>query len=650
MQRDGQLELPVAQYLRLRRHIPPLYGVLAVNAGALAFTHRHTAPLYLTLVIPCLLVIACLQRIHVWARPIDAEAIATEEARRMMRRTTWLGVAMALGFLAWALVLDQYGTAEQKGHVVVFIAATVLACIFCLTHLPRAAAAIGVIVIGAFTIYSVVVGPEERIAMALSIGLVTALILFVIRDSFASFVHLEESRSALIEGQRRAERLEAESARLARTDALTQLPNRRRFFEDVEQRLAQARSETGRAGTGTGAAFSIGLMDLDGFKPVNDTHGHAQGDRLLQIIGQRLALACAGKGTVARLGGDEFGVIVPSGLAKAQALVQDLCVATQEAVKLGDTLVSVGASGGVAAYPVSGQNANDLFDRADFALYHAKRHARGNCLKFSEEFEKLIRADHMIEAALQSADLSTEVSLVFQPIFSLDTMAPVAVEALARWTSPIAGPVAPETLMSCAEKLGILRPLTLHLFDLATAAAQALPSHLRMSFNLSAGDLANAQTVDGILERIAIAGLDAHRLVFEVTETSLIANFAAAVRELQRLRACGARIALDDFGTGFSTFNSLQRLPLDILKLDRSFADRMQDDSCRRVLAGICSLAASMSLDCVIEGIENETQMDVTRLLGFRFVQGFYLGVPLPLPEMLQVVATTSALSQSDQI
>ncbi len=628
VQKDAQVEFPVAQYLRLRRHIPPLYGVLAVNAAALAFTHRHTAPLYLTLTVPCLLVLACLQRIHAWARPLDAEAIPAAYAERIMRRTTWLGIGMALGFLIWALVLDGYGTAEQKGHVVVFISATVLACIFCLTHLPRAATAIGMIVIGIFTLYCLIEGGEERIAMALSIAPVTALILFVIRDSFASFVNLEESRSALIEGRLRAERLEAESARLARTDALTQLPNRRQFFEDMQQRLENA---------GKGTHFSIGLLDLDGFKPVNDTHGHAQGDRLLQVIGERISAACDGKAAVSRLGGDEFGVIVPTGIDMAQTLMQEICLAVQKPVELGDTAVSVGASAGVAAYPESGQNANDLFDRADFALYHAKRHARGNCLKFSDEFEKLIRADHLIASALQSADLPSEVTLAFQPIYDVDQMIPVAVEALARWRSPIAGRVTPDVLVSCAEKLGILRLLTLHLFDQAVASAGALPPYLRISFNLSAGDLTNPQTVNGLLERIAGSELDARRLVFEVTENSLISNFDTAVRELQRLRDCGAKIALDDFGTGFSTFNSLQRLPLDILKIDKSFSDRVDDLSCRRVLNGIRSLAASMSLDCVIEGVETEEQLRTVRALGFRFVQGFHLAPPVPLEDVARL-------------
>lgn len=624
MQKDGQLELPVAQYLRLRRHIPPLYGVLAVNAAALAFTHRHSAPLLLTLGVPCVLVLACLQRIQAWARPVDPAAISVAQAERLMQRTSWLGIGMALGFLAWSLVLDQFGTPDQRGHVVLFIAVTVLACIFCLTHLPRAATAIAIIVNGAFTAYCLAEGREERIAMALSVGLVAALILFVIRDSFASFVKLEESRSALIAGQRQAERLEAESARLARTDALTELPNRRQFFEEVERRLV---AQPGMDGP-SDARFSIGLLDLDGFKPVNDTQGHAQGDRLLQAIGARIAAACDGKASVSRLGGDEFGIIIPAGIDAGQQLMQSVCQAIQEPVELGDIVVSVGASGGVAAYPESARNANDLFDRADFALYHAKRHARGNCLKFSDEFEKLIRADHLVASALQSADLSQEISLVFQFIYDIDGMYPVAAEALARWDSPVAGKVGPEALFLCAERLGILRVLTLHLFDLTMASVAALPEHLRISFNLAAGDLTNPQTVSGLLERIAGSGIDPHRLVFEVTETSLISNFASAVRELQRLRDCGARIALDDFGTGFSSFDSLQQLPLDVLKIDKSFAARMDDLGCRRVLSGIRSLASSMSLDCVIEGIETEEQLTVARSLGFRFVQGFLLAPP----------------------
>ena len=628
MDKEGLPDLPVAQFLRLRRHIPPLYGVLAVNAAALAYTHRHVAPLYLTVVVASVLVLACLQRIYAWTRPIDPAAITGDQARAIMRRTTVLGITMTLVFLVWALALDQYGTAAQQGHVMLFIAATLLGCIFCLTYLPQAAVAISVLAIGMFTLYCVKQGSEERLSIACSTGLITILILFVVRDCFASFVSLEESRSALIIGQRRAERLEAESARLARIDALTQLPNRRRFFEELEALLREATSQT---------RFSIGLLDLDGFKPVNDTHGHAQGNRLLAMIGDRLVALCKAHEpgvSVARLGGDEFGFIIQAEIDEACDFMQGVCRVVQEPVPLDGMQIAVGASGGVAAYPLSGSDANKLFDRADFALYHAKRHQRGHCVKFSHLFEQLIRADQLVESALQTADLAQEIALVFQPIYDIQSKAAVCVEALARWTSPVAGPVPPETLVAAAEKLGILRVVTLALFDRAIAACAQLPAHLRVSFNLSAGDLANPETVDAILDAMTSSGQPGRRFIFEITETALISSFATAVREIDRLRASGAKIALDDFGTGFSSFNSLQELPLDILKIDKTFTGRIEDPAGRRVVRGILSLAHSMSLECVIEGVETEGQLEAARELGFRYGQGYCLARPAALAEI----------------
>lgn len=625
---DSRHPLIVAQFLNLRRQIAPLYLMLSVNAVALAFTHQQLAPAFLTQAIPLLLVSASLARLFHWLRPIDTQAIDLVAVTRRMRSTTVFAVVFSLAFVLWALWLDRYGGPYEHGHVAIFIAVTVMGVVFCLGYLPRSAHAVTYSVLGIFLAYCVWTGTPVMIAIAINIGLVGIVVLKVLRDSFSSFVELEESRQALEIERASAHRLSEENARLAHSDALTGLPNRRYFFARLDAMLARDRAA---------APFCIGVVDLDRFKPVNDTLGHAQGDRLLQAIGDRLRPICNAEVTIARLGGDEFGLIFEGSLDDAARVGQQICDTIQRPVQLGDTAVAVGCSGGLAAWPDAGSTAHDLFDRADFALYHAKKKHRGTCVRFSGVLEKMIRSEQALEAALQTADLDRELDVAFQPIVSTRTMEITGLEALARWSSPTLGPVPAEMLFNTAERLGIARTVTLTLFGKVLAQMERMPPAMRVSFNLAPADIADAETVHGLLKMIDASGRCADRLVFEITETSLIHDPEIARGALEQLRAAGARIALDDFGTGYSSLSTLHQLPLDILKIDRSFAARLDDPVGRRLVGAIRTLARTLSLSCVFEGIETEIQLMEATLAGFENVQGYLLAKPDSLDAVMSM-------------
>jgi len=632
MHRAGHFPLPVAQYLRLRERIPPLYGLLSVNAAILAYTHRALAPGYLTLTIPAILIAFCLIRMLVWLRPVGQRDLEADVAHRRMKQAIWLSLLFATTFAIWALCLDRYGGPYEHGHVAVFVSVTVLGCVFCLTFLPTAALLICVTALGMFLVYCMTTGSETLTAVAINIALVAAVILKILRDTYDSFVELEMAQRELRVERRQAQALGDENARLAQTDALTGLPNRRYFFAALERLLETAQDQV----------FCVGLIDLDRFKPVNDTYGHAQGDRLLQVIGTRLIAQCDPSVTIARLGGDEFGFIVPGGPDEAEAIAQKFCTAIRMPARLGEVTVAVGGSAGISIYPESARNAHSLYDRADFALYHAKNHRRGLCVRFSDQLETLIRSEQALDSALQSADLAQELSVAYQPIIATESNQPVGFECLARWTSPTLGAVPPEQMIAAAERVGRAREVTATLFDRALDTLALLPHPISISFNLSGHDISDTETIATLLDRIERSGCDARRLLFEITETTLIAEFETARTVLERLRATGARIALDDFGTGYSSLSSLHQLPLDMVKIDRSFSPRLDETVGRRLISAIRNLARALSLECVIEGIETEDQLLSARIAGFSLAQGFHIARPMTLEDMLSRVEASS--------
>ncbi|QDX25807.1 EAL domain-containing protein [Sphingomonas suaedae] len=623
--------LPLAQYEQLRRQIPWLYGLLIANGISLAITHHHSTSILLTRWLPGVLIAAAFLRLVMWLRAPRAATLSERQAERRIAQTQILAFLMASAFIGWTIALDWSSNGIGRDHVAVAVAATMLSCLLCLMHVPKVAGMVAVSVVVPFFIYCLTLGSLSAIVVAANIALVAGVIVRVLGGSHRMFVDLIQSQQALSEERRQASRLSDENQLLAHTDSLTGLPNRRHFFARLDACLKR-REANGQA------PFCVGVLDLDRFKPVNDTFGHAMGDRLLGEIGRRLSVHAADDLLIARLGGDEFGVLIDGDGAIARRRVQALYDAVCAPMTIQDAVLRVGCSVGLASYPDAGRTAHALFDRSDYALYHAKSHERGHCVIFSREHEALIRDEHQLEAALRHADLDAELSLVFQPIYEARGIVLTGVEALARWQSPILGQVTPDRLVAMAERLGMINQVTLILFAKALTEMARLPREIGMNFNLSVHDIASPETVQELIRMIAASRIAPQRLTFEITETAVISDCAAARAVLGRLRYLGARIAMDDFGTGYSSLGMLHQIPLDLIKVDRSFAAGMTTPSGRAMIAAIRSLAQSLSLDCVIEGIENEAQLMEVSLLGCRYAQGYLLGRPVPMETLLRTI------------
>ena len=618
-------EVILAQYREITRQVPLLYSLLIVNTAAVAFTHRQFAPPVLTYVMPGVLCVVSLLRILQWRFPRKAP-LDVAAARAQLKRSIVFAGAFGLIAVLWALSLGQYGGPYEQGHVALYISITVIACIFCLMSLPQAALLGCLLVTGPYLAYYFAQRSTVWSAIAINIALVSLVMIRIILNSFKAFVDLVRSQRDMAAKTAEAERLGEENARLAMTDSLTGLPNRRYFFSRLEAAIEAARS--------TDARFAVGVLDLDRFKPINDTYGHVLGDRLLAEVGRRLSAFASSDLIVARLGGDEFGIILFSECDTAAAVGESLCRMICHPYKVDELRITIGCSGGFAIFPDAGQSAHALFDRSDYALYHVKSEERGRCALFSVEHETSIRSERAIEAALQAADFAAEFSIHLQPIVDLASMRTTTAEILARWSSPVLGQVPPHIFIPAAERLGLMQRVTQALFAQALDALADLPESLQISFNLSAHDIVSPDTIAFLLNEIGRRGVPPARLTFELTETALMRDFDLAIVGMRELRDLGCGIALDDFGTGYSSLSYLRRLQVDKVKVDRSFV-MTTEGSDKEMLAAIKGLCDQLNLRCVVEGIESPTQLELVRSLGYREAQGYLLGRPVALASFL---------------
>ena len=382
-----------------------------------------------------------------------------------------------------------------------------------------------------------------------------------------------------------------------------------------------------------GKRFAVGVIDLDGFKSVNDLYGHVIGDQLLVETGRRLKDIADESASLARLGGDEFALLIDGDLSEEQINVygKRICAALQAPFLLSNVTAQIGCSIGFATYPEAGTTAEQLFERADYALYHVKQHARGRSAIFSQEHEIQIRRFALVENCLRNADLEQELSLNFQPIYDVVRGEVVAFEALARWDSPKLGRIPPDVFIPVAERTDFISQLTRILLRKALACARTWPDDIRISFNLSARDISSAEAILKIIAIIENSGVPAERIDLEVTETALMRDFDKGNECLKAIKSLGVHISLDDFGSGYSSLSYVHRLPLDKIKIDRSFIKDIETQgSSRDIVKTIIDLCQNLKLACVVEGMETKEQAEVIRGLGGAMMQGYYFGKPMP--------------------
>jgi diguanylate cyclase (GGDEF)-like protein/PAS domain S-box-containing protein len=389
---------------------------------------------------------------------------------------------------------------------------------------------------------------------------------------------------------------------LARYDALTGLPNRVHLRERMEDTLAEAGSQP----------VAIMFVDLDQFKQVNDTLGHPRGDLLLGLVAERLRRVVRSTDIVARFGGDEF-VIVQSpitGPDEAVALASRVVSTLSDTYDVDGHQVVIGATVGIAMSPRDAIGPDHLLKIADMALYWAKSDQRGTWRFFEPEMDIRAHARRTLELDLRHALANNSFQLFYQPLFDLRTKRISTCEALLRWPHPLRGMISPAEFIPVAEEMGLIVDLGKWVLNEACRTCTTWPNGVRVAVNLSATQFSRGDMVETVQEALDASGLDASRLELEITESVLFQNTRAARAILHRLRDIGVRISLDDFGTGYSSLSYLQSLPLNKVKIDRSFLEGLENgDRALVLLRGIAQLSADLGLQVTVEGIETAEQL-----------------------------------------
>ena len=438
-------------------------------------------------------------------------------------------------------------------------------------------------------------------------------------------LHSVKARLDAIHDREVAEHLAREAHHLAECDALTGLPNRRSFFLALNERVERLRKH--------GEPFILGLVDLDGFKPVNDTYGHAAGDEMLKTVAERLTAVSGDRAMPARLGGDEFALIAPAEPKTAEAalsLGHRIEAKLSERYDLGGYRCRGSGSVGLLICDDPGLTAHELMERADHALYFAKRALQGKAVLFNAALEQEMSTSSQVDKALRRCDADAEFEVWFQPQYDLVKSRITGFEALARWDSQELGRVTPDVFIPAAERAGLIRPLTQTLLRKAMAEMASWPDDLSLSFNLSTHDLMSPNAIDAILQTVEASGIPASRIEFEITETAMMSDFNQARRAIDRISDAGHSVALDDFGIGYSSLQYLQLLPVSKLKIDHSFVRNiLEDTSSFKIVRTLLSLSQTLGLGCVVEGVESPAQVHILRTMGARHLQGYLIGAPM---------------------
>lgn len=607
------------QFRLVAQQIPMLYGVIIVNCLFMAALASAQVRADVALAFPAGALPIMLYRVYTWrknaSRLVDLHDYAG--MRKALRGTAIMANVLAAVLAVWSVTVMLNVDPDKVAFVPLFTILSLITCAHCLSAYPIAA--YSVILSGSSYIAMSMAwtGDPFLIAMALNIGLVSVMVAYMARHQYRQLRRLVRSGDKL--------KLQSGRARsLAYHDQLTGLPNRRALIARTRRQPLQG---------GTVLAGMI-MIDLNGFKPVNDTFGHAAGDRLLITVSERLQAAVGTQGLVARLGGDEFCVFLPeiSAMQDAIRLADKIRDVIKDPLLLDGHLLRLEAAMGVAVELVAESGPLVLLQRADLALYDAKARGGSAISVFELQMAARVKRRTLIEHALADPEQIAAISLEYQPIFALRTNRQVGFEALARWDHPDLGRISPGEFIDAAERSGKARQLTLHLFREAVAAALSWPADLFLSFNLSGSGLCSAGFEVSLPEIVDELGFAAERMVIEVTETALLGDPVAAWAVLRKLQARGMRIALDDFGAGYASIGYMRDMELDAVKLDGSLIREITTNaSSRKLLMGVLQLCRAIGVVVTAEQVETAGQLEVLQAFPIDNVQGYFLGRPVRL-------------------
>jgi diguanylate cyclase len=480
-------------------------------------------------------------------------------------------------------------------------------------------------------------GTTDQRWLALAVAAPAIAILSITSILLVYDAHLE---SRTRKHNEQLERANAQLEHAATHDSLTGLPNRVLLAD----RLAQATAQSERHSRG----FAVLVVDLDRFKSINDSLGHTAGDDMLKEVARRLNRLLRKADTLARLGGDEFVLVLNeiAGPRDAESVARKVLASLTDPVVLSDIDVQISASIGISVFPEDGIDADTLLQHADAAMYHAKKNGRNSFQFFAPVMNAFARERLELESGLRRALVQGEFELHYQPKVDVSTGRIDSAEALIRWRNPKRGLTAPSGFIPIAEETGLIVPIGEWVLHEACRQARAwqtggVMKPLRIAVNLSAQQFKQKSLVTTVREALAAADLDPAYLELELTESAVMQDAESSIQVLRQLAGLGVRISVDDFGTGYSSLSYLRRLPLDKLKIDRSFIREVaasRDDA--EIVRAIVSLAHSLHLKVIAEGVETAEQLTFLRELGCDQYQGFHCSPPVPADEFEKMMST----------
>jgi diguanylate cyclase (GGDEF)-like protein/PAS domain S-box-containing protein len=426
---------------------------------------------------------------------------------------------------------------------------------------------------------------------------------------------------------------EAHIAYLARFDAVTGLPNRVLFAENLAAAIHNTRASNSN--------FALHCIDLDGFKEVNDTYGHAVGDQVLKIVGERIRDCLAPGDHAARLGGDEFAIlqIKPLSNHEASTFARRLIASISTPCLINGAKVAVGVSIGIAIAPADGNDADKLLINADLALYRSKNAGKGTWHFFETGMDEEARERRTLEQDLRFAIERDQFSLMYQPVMDIKTGAFTQCEALLRWTHPERGAISPSVFIPLAEESGLIVAIGEWVIREACLSAMQWPSHMRVAVNLSAAQFQSPGLLPAIMRALNDSELAPNRLEIEITESVLVSNVDTVQSVLSAVARLGVRIALDDFGTGYSSLSYLRQIRFDKIKIDKSFVSEMLTDrSCASIIRVVIMLARDLDMRVTAEGIETDEQLKRLSEEGCDEAQGYLISPPLLNSQALKML------------
>ncbi|HEX8481916.1 MAG TPA: EAL domain-containing protein [Allosphingosinicella sp.] len=625
------------RFRALQRQVPLLYIVIFSNMIGLylAAGGRFDSFVDFPLLVAALIALRVGHWLKVRNRVLPAERILHE-----LRKMLVFSVVFSVAFCVWSFQLMATRPTTDHDFIILFASLAAIGCAYGVSRYP-AAARTPLLLLG-LPLAGLLIFTADAAHVAMGVGLFS-IILVLLRQlglHDEGFRELVESRTAITLERERAQRAErlakaekAKARQIADTDPLTGLANRRAFLRALGRRAAAlARSRK---------SFALAMVDLDGFKPVNDTFGHAAGDRVLEGIGERLARAAGEGAVIARTGGDEFALLLPrvqsTGAASSAGMA--VCAALQEPFLVDGREFRISGCCGITLLVAGDCDVEEALIRADTALYRAKEGGRSGVAVFTREMHEIHRRRVAVEKALRLPETLERIELVFQPITDLGTGELKALEALARWNDETLGQIPPSQFIPIAEQINVIEAISDKLLAQAAAEASRWAASVRLSFNVSAVQLCTAGSAQRLLAVLERGGLDPCRLQVEVTETALLADFEVARENLQALRGAGARIVLDDFGAGHASISYLREMQFDGVKLDGALIAGVAESlRSRRLLKGVLDLCSALGLPSVAEHIETDDQLRLLRELGCREGQGYLLSPPLA-PEAAAALA-----------